>query len=65
MNPRELFTPIGWTRKSNIDGYLEGTYDVIALWHRGPEIEPWSNVALYTEEQVKEIVKLVQQQYTI
>jgi hypothetical protein len=65
MNLKELFKPIGWTRKSNVDGYLAGTYDVIALWHRGPEIEPWSNVALYTEDQVKEIVELVQQQYTI
>lgn len=64
MNLREQFKPIGWTRQSNIDGYLKGTYDVIAVWHRGPEIEPWSNVGLYTEDQVKEIVQLIQQQYT-
>lgn len=65
MSIREQFKPIGWTRKSNIDGYLAGTYDVIALWHRGPEQEVWSNIALYTEDQVNEIVKVIQQQYTI
>jgi hypothetical protein len=61
MNIRDKFKPIGWTRQSNLDGFKQGTYDVIALWPKGPEEEVWSNVAFYTEDQVKEIIKHFQQ----
>lgn len=54
--------PIGWTRQSNLDGFLKGTYDVIALWPRGPEKEVWSNVAFYTEEQVLELIEKLKEE---
>ena len=57
MNIRDQFRPIGWTRQSNLDGYRKGTYDVLAVWPRGPEQEVWSNVGIYSEDQVEQIVK--------
>ena len=42
-------TPLGWTRQSNIDGFLAGTYDVINVWRRGPEVEPMSDVPVFIE----------------
>jgi hypothetical protein len=56
MNIRDIAKPIGWTKQSNLDGYIKGTYDVLAVWSIGPEKEVWSNVGLYTEHQVKEIL---------
>ena len=56
MNVRDLFKPIGWTRQSNLDGYRKGTYDVLAVWPQGPEQEVWSNVGIYSEDQVQEII---------
>jgi hypothetical protein len=57
MKITDYFKPIGWTRTSNLTGYLAETYDVIALWRRGPEKEVWSNIPFYTGEQVEEILK--------
>jgi hypothetical protein len=54
---RQLLRPIGWTRTSNREGYLKGTYDVLAVWHTGPEDQVWSNVGIYTEHEVEEILK--------
>jgi hypothetical protein len=56
---RQLLRPIGWTRTSNREGYLKGTYDVLAVWHYGPEEQVWSNVGIYTEYEVEEILKKV------
>jgi hypothetical protein len=57
INVREMFKPIGWTRQSNLDGYRKGTYVVLAVWPQGPAQEVWSNVGIYSEDQVQEIVK--------
>ena len=54
---RQLLRPIGWTRTSNREGYLKGTYDVLAVWQYGPEEQVWSNVGIYTEYEVEEILK--------
>jgi hypothetical protein len=54
---RQLLRPIGWTRTSNREGYLKGTYDVLAVWPTGPEEQVWSNVGIYTEYEVEEILK--------
>ena len=56
---RQLLRPIGWTRTSNREGYLKGTYDVLAVWPTGPEEQVWSNVGIYTEYEVEEILKKV------
>jgi len=40
-------------------GYLKGTYDVLAVWQYGPEEQVWSNVGIYTEYEVEEILKKV------
>jgi hypothetical protein len=56
---RQLLRPIGWTRTSNREGYLKGTYDVLAVWQYGPEEQVWSNVGIYTEYEVEEILKKV------
>jgi len=56
---RQLLRPIGWTRTSNREGYLKGTYDVLAVWPTGPEKQVWSNVGIYTEYEVEEILKKV------
>ena len=56
---REILRPIGWTRTSNREGYLKGTYDVLAVWPTGPEKQVWSNVGIYTEHEVEEILKKV------
>lgn len=56
---RQLLRPIGWTRTSNREGYLKGTYDVLAVWPKGPEEQVWSNVGIYTEYEVEEILKKV------
>lgn len=57
MKITDYVKPIGWTRTSNLEGFLRGTYDVIALWPRGPEKEVWSNIPFYTGAQVEEILK--------
>ena len=56
---RQLLRPIGWTRTSNREGYLKGTYDVLAVWPMDPEEQVWSNVGIYTEYEVEEILKKV------
>jgi hypothetical protein len=56
---RQILRPIGWTRTSNREGYLKGTYDVLAVWQYGPEKQVWSNVGIYTEYEVEEILKKV------
>lgn len=56
---RQLLRPIGWTRTSNREGYLKKTYDVLAVWPTGPEEQVWSNVGIYTEYEVEEILKKV------
>lgn len=56
---RQILRPIGWTRTSNREGYLKGTYDVLAVWQYGPEEQVWSNVGIYTEYEVEEILKKV------
>jgi hypothetical protein len=56
---RQILRPIGWTRTSNRDGYLKKTYDVLAVWQYGPEEQVWSNVGIYTEYEVEEILKKV------
>jgi hypothetical protein len=38
---------------------LKGTYDVLAVWPTGPEEQVWSNVGIYTEYEVEEILKKV------
>lgn len=55
---RQLLRPIGWTRTSNREGYMKGTYDVLAVWPTGPEKQVWSNVGIYTEYEVEEILKM-------
>jgi hypothetical protein len=52
MKITDYVKPIGWTRDTNLSGYLSGTYDVLAVWPNGPEKEVWSQVAIYTEEQL-------------
>jgi hypothetical protein len=52
----EHIKPIGWTRDINLKGYIKGTYDVLAVWRKGPSEEPFSNVGLYTQEQVEDIL---------
>ena len=54
---RQLLRPIGWTRTSNREGYSKGIYDVLAVWPTGPEEQVWSNVGIYTEYEVEEILK--------
>ena len=49
--------PVGWTKDTNLTGYLRGTYDVLAVWRKGPEKEPLSNIGIYTTAQVEEILK--------
>jgi len=49
--------PVGWTKDTNLTGYLKGTYDVLAVWRKGPEKEPLSNIGIYTTAQVEEILK--------
>jgi len=49
--------PVGWTKDTNLTGYLRGTYDVLAVWRKGPEKEPLSNIGIYTAAQVEEILK--------
>ena len=56
---RQILRPIGWTRTSNREGYLKGIYDVLAVWPTGPEEQVWSNVGIYTEYEVEEILKKV------
>lgn len=57
IKPREILKPIGWTRESNVVGFSKGIYDVLAVWPKGPEEEVLSNVGIYTEDQVIEIIK--------
>ena len=49
--------PVGWTKDTNLTGYLRGTYDVLAVWRKGPEKEPLSNIGIYTTAQVEDILK--------
>jgi hypothetical protein len=60
VKPKSLIDymrPVGWTKDTNLTGYLSGTYDVLAVWRRGPEKEPLSNIGIYTTAQVEEILK--------
>jgi len=57
---RDILRPIGWTRTSNYDGYLKGTYDVLAVWPTGPEEQVWSNIGIYTEHEVEEILRILE-----
>jgi hypothetical protein len=56
MKITEHIRPVGWTKDTNLTGYLSGTYDVLAVWPKGPEKEPLSNVGIYTQAQVEEIL---------
>jgi hypothetical protein len=47
--PELPMTPLGWTRQSNIEGFLAGTYDVISFWRRGPDVEKMSDVPVFIE----------------
>lgn len=38
---------VGWTRQSNLDGFINGTYDVINFWRRGPDVESMSDVPVF------------------
>ena len=49
--------PVGWTKDTNLIGYLRGIYDVLAVWPKGPEKEPLSNIGIYTTAQVEDILK--------
>lgn len=55
---QDILKPIGWTRQSNVEGYMKGTYDVLAVWSYGPDQTPLSTVAMYTEQQVEEILSI-------
>jgi hypothetical protein len=57
MKISDYVKPIGWTRDTNLSGYVAGTYDVLAVWPKGPDKEVWSNVGIYTQAQVEEILK--------
>lgn len=57
MKITDYVKPIGWTRDTNLSGYLSGTYDVLAVWPNGPEKEVWSHVGMYSQAQVEEILK--------
>ena len=60
VKPKSLIDymrPVGWTKDTNLTGYLSGTYDVLAVWPKGPEKEPLSNIGIYTTVQVEEILK--------
>ena len=53
----DYMRPVGWTKDTNLTGYLRGTYDVLAVWRSGPEKEPLSNIGIYTTAQVEDILK--------
>ena len=53
----DYMKPVGWTKDTNLTGYLRGTYDVLAVWRKGPEKEPLSNIGIYTTAQVEDILK--------
>jgi hypothetical protein len=57
MKITEHIRPVGWTKDTNLTGYLSGIYDVLAVWPKGPEKEPLSNIGIYTSVQVEEILK--------
>jgi len=43
-------TPIAYTRSSNINGYTNKIYDVIAFWRNDFDGGLWCDVAVYTEK---------------
>ena len=49
-------TAQGWTRTSNINGLLRGTYDVINFWRRGPDVENMSDIPVYTSPASNQII---------
>ena len=55
---REILAPLGWTRQSNIDGFVAGTYDVIGCWQACGDPN-WDQVGVYTEQQVDQIIDII------
>ena len=57
MKISKYFKPVGWTKDTNRTGFLKGTYDLLSVWNYGPDKVPLSNLAVYTEIEVEEILK--------